>query len=283
MFTLKVENFKNEILNLSSDKRYSIIKVEGLNPPSATINTASITTSDGAFFNSSRIESRNLVLTIVLRKDIETSRINLYRFFRPKIKCKIYYKNGTRDVYIEGYVDKFEDDFFTQTQKVQISLMCYQPFFKAVHDLVVDLSVVLKEFEFPFDIENLGQEFSTIERTYECVLKNEGEVDNGLIIELRATGSVENPVIYNADTREFIGLNYTVLEGDLITINTNVGEKSVTLLRNGIKSNIINYIKKDSTWLKAYSGDNVYTYICDNNTEDLLSIKFIHTHQYLGV
>ena len=161
--------------------------------------------------------------------------------------------------------------------------MCYQPFFKAAHDLVIDLSVVLAAFEFPFDIESTGKEFSVLERKRECLLFNEGEVDNGLIIEIRATGTVFNPTIYNADTREFIGLNYTMINGDLITINTNVGEKSVTLLREGTNSNLINYLKKDSTWLMAYSGDNVYTYSSEEGTEDFLNIRFIHTHQYLGV
>ena len=262
---------------------WSVRGVSGLNPPNATMSIASITTNDGSILNNSRIESRNLVFNIMLDGNIESSRINLYKYFRVKQKCKIYYKNGLRDVYIEGYVESFEDDFFVQRQEAQISIMCYQPFFNAVNDLVVDLSVVLANFEFPFDIESTGKEFSTIERTHECVLTNEGDVDNGVIIEMRATGTVTNPIIYNAETREFIGLNYTMIAGDLITINTNVGEKSVKLQRNGIETNIINYLKKDSTWLKIFVGDNVYTYVCDDNTEDFLNIKFIHTHQYAGV
>ena len=283
MFTLKIENAKGEIIDLSSNSNYSVVGISGLNPPTAAMSTASIATTDGSILNNSRIESRNLVFNIILDGNIETSRINLYKYFRVKQKCKIYYKNGTRDVYIEGYVETFEDDFFVQRQEVQISVMCYQPFFKAAHDLVIDLSVILAAFEFPFDISSEGNEFSTIDRTYECVLINEGEVDSGLIIELRATGPVINPRIYNAETREFFGLNYTMQKGDLITINTNSGDKSVTLTRDGADSNIINYLQENSTWLKAYSGDNVYTYMCDEDSEDFLNIKFIHAHQYLGV
>lgn len=283
MFTLKIENAKGEVIDLSSNSNYAVVGVSGLNPPTATMSTASITTTDGSILNNSRIEARNLVFNIILDGNIESSRINLYKYFRVKQKCKIYYQNGTRDVYIEGYVESFEDDFFVQRQEVQISVMCYQPFFKAAHDLVVELSVILAAFEFPFDISSKGKEFSIINRTYECVLSNEGEVDNGLIIEMKATGPVINPSIYNADTREFIGLNYTMIEGDLITINTSPGDKSVTLTRAGENSNIINHLKENSAWLKAYSGDNVYTYICDEDSEDFLNIKFIHTHQYLGV
>lgn len=283
MFTLKIENAKGEVLDLSSNSNYAVVGISGLNPPTATMSTASITTTDGSILNNSRIEARNIVFNIILDGNVESSRINLYKYFRVKQKCKIYYKNGTRDVYIEGYVETFEDDFFAQRQEVQISVMCYQPFFKAAHDLVVDLSVILAAFEFPFAINSEGKEFSVIDRTYECVLTNEGEIDSGLIIELKAIGSVINPRIYNAETREFFGLNYTMIAGDLITINTNPGDKSVTLTRDGVDSNIINYLIENSTWLKAYSGDNVYTYMCDEDSEDFLNIKFIHAHQYLGV
>lgn len=283
MFTLKIENAKGEIIDLSSNSNYSVVGISGLNPPTSTMSTASITTNDGSILNNARIESRNLVFNIILEGNIESARINLYKYFRVKQKCKIYYKNGSRDVYIEGYVENFEDDFFVQRQEVQISVMCYQPFFNAAQDLVIDLSVILAAFEFPFDIASTGKEFSTIDRTYECLLINEGEVDNGLIIEMRATGTVKNPIIYNSDTREFIGLNYTMAKSDLITINTNPGEKSVILTRNGIESNLINYLKKDSSWLKSYSGDNLYTYTCEDDSADFLNIKFIHTHQYLGV
>lgn len=283
MFTLKVENARGEILDLSSNSNYSIVGISGLNPPTAEMFTSSIVTSDGSVLNNTRIESRNLVLNIVLNGNIEASRINLYKYFRVKQKCKIYYKNGARDVYIEGYVESFEDDFFVQSQEVQISVICYQPFFNAASELVVDLSLTLANFEFPFAIEEAGREFSQKINTYECLLVNEGEVDNGLIVELRATGTVINPIIYNEDNGEFFGLNYTLQDGDLITINTNVGEKAVTLTRDGVNSNLINYLQQDSTWMKTVSGDNVFAFACEGDTEDFLHVKFIHTSQYLGV
>lgn len=283
MFTLKIENAKGDILNLSNNRNYSVVGISGLNPPTAEMFTSSIVTNDGSVLNNTRIESRNLVFNIVLNGDIESSRINLYKYFRVKQKCKIYYKNGLRDVYIEGYVENFEDDFFVQRQEVQISVICYQPFFNAANALVLDLSNVLSNFEFPFSIEDAGQEFSSVINTYECLLTNEGEVDNGLIIELRAVGTVINPLIYSEDTGEFFGLNFTLEDGDLITINTNVGSKAVTLLRDGIESNLINYLQQDSTWLKALSGDNIYAFACEGDTEDFLHVKFIHTSQYLGV
>ena len=117
-------------------------------------------------------------------------------------------------------------------------------------------------FEFPFSIEDTGQAFSERLNAFECLLVNEGEVDNGLILELRATGTVINPIIYNEENGEFFGLNYTLENGDLITINTNVGEKAVTLTRDGVNSNLINYLRQDSTWLKAVSGDNVFAFAC---------------------
>ena len=283
MFNLKIENAKGDVLDLSNHRNYAIVGISGLNPPTAEMFTSSIVTSDGAILNNSRIDARNLVFNIVLKNDIESSRVNLYRYFRVKQKCKIYYKNGARDVYIEGYVESFEDDFFTQMQEVQISILCYQPFFKAANDLVVDLSLTIANFEFPFSIEDPGQEISKKINTYECLLTNDGEVDTGLIIELRATGEVINPIIYNEDTGEFFGLDFTMQDGDLIKINTNSGEKEVSLMRDGVNSNLINYLQQDSIWLQAVSGDNIYAFACEGDTEDFLHVKFVHTSQYLGV
>ena len=123
MFTLKIENAKGEILDLSSNSNYSVVGISGLNPPGATLSTAAITTNDGSILNNSRIESRNLVFNIILNGNIESSRINLYKYFRVKQKCKIHYKNGSRNVYIEGYIETFEDDFFCTTSRG--SNFCY--------------------------------------------------------------------------------------------------------------------------------------------------------------
>lgn len=44
-------------------------------------------------------------------------------------------------------------------------------------------------------------------------------------IVFRAIGELTNPMLLNVNTREFIKLNYTMVAGDVVEINTSYGSK----------------------------------------------------------
>lgn len=282
MFDLTVENTQGKKLKLMNSADYAITQISGLNPPSATINNSVVGLNDGAKYNSSRVEVRNLVLTVNIKRYIESNRIKLYNYFKTKQWIKIYYKNKARKVYVEGYVESIECDLFTVNETMQISIICPQPYFKAVDDMIFDISQVLSLFEFPFSIENDGIEFSTYDKTLTASVVNAGDVETGVIIELSATGEVKNPVIYNAGTREFFKLEITMKTGDLIKINTNKGSKSIELTRNGVKQNIINSVGFGSSWFQLDVGDNLFTYDTTDGNE-YFYMKFYVSNCYEGV
>ena len=66
-----------------------------------------------------------------------------------------------------------------------------------------------------------------------------------------------------------------------IIINTNRGEKSVTLFKDGVETNIINKVYPSPAWFILQPGDNVFMYSAEN--PDLLQIVFKHFTQYEGV
>lgn len=144
------------------------------------------------------------------------------------------------------------------------------------------MASIIDLFEFPFSIENEGLEFSRIDKALTQNIYNAGDTETGLIIELSASGAVVNPTIYNADTREYFGLNITMQYGDLIRINTNVFNKKVELVRYGETRNIINNILKGNKWFKITPGDNLFTYQCESG-EEFLNFKFIYSNLYEGV
>lgn len=83
MYTLKIQNSAGELFELTHNRsQYSLIHVTGLTPPKANINTSAAGTIDGEFYNSARVNMRNIVLTIVIEGDIEANRQHLYRIFR---------------------------------------------------------------------------------------------------------------------------------------------------------------------------------------------------------
>lgn len=282
MYELKVKNDKGEVLNLSTSLSYNVYKITGLQPPKIAINSSVNATSDGSTVNSLRAGVRNIVLYMTLEGEVEKSRINLYRYFPLKRNITLYFKNGSRDVCIEAYVEVIECDLFTNKQIAQVSLLCPQPYFKAVDDIVSYFGDISALFEFPFSMSTQGVEISNITRNLRKSIINTGDVESGLIIDLHAIGEVVNPVIYDVFKRTHIKLMFTLIAGDHIVINTNAGAKSITLIRGGISSNIMGYMYPDSTWLTLAAGDNVFTSDCERGADNL-QLTFTASILYGGV
>ena len=282
MYTLIVENKRGEQLTLTSCDVCDVLRVDGLNPPPADINLSETATMDGATFKSSRISPRNIVILLNVKTPIEANRQKLYKFFRSKRWCRLYYTNDSRDVYIDGYVETFENDQFTNLQKPQISIICPKPFFKNRTENTVEFSETSDSFEFPFSITDEGTEMGIIEKVVTRLI-DAGEVETGAIISLVAgSDQILNPTIYNRTTQTYFGLDVDMSEGDLITISTIKGEKAVTLLRDGVTTNIIDKMSDGSTWLEFEPGENEISYGADVGASNL-KVSLTITQLYEGV
>ena len=80
MFEIWVENEKKEKLELTNSPYYESIKIEGLLPPQATINSTKVVNQDGEIFNSANVGTREIELTIKPAKIIY--------IFQIEKKCK---------------------------------------------------------------------------------------------------------------------------------------------------------------------------------------------------
>lgn len=281
MLVVKLENKYGEVLDLTNTTNYAV-KVTGLTPPAATINTTKVPTKDGVVFNSSSMDSRNIVLTIKPLQNIEHSRINLYKFIKSKQYIKLYFKNGIRDVYIDGYVEAVEGDLYENPQQLQVSIICPDPFFKDNKDMIVDFSNVTNAFEFPFTPIEEGVQISTLTIFEETNINNPSDDDCGAIFTLHANELVLEPIIYNRTTNEQFIIRYEMKDGDEIILNTKRGEKSLMLISEGVQTNIINCVGKGSKWLTLLSGDNVIAYTCAHGAE-VLNISVTLNPIYEGV
>lgn len=288
MFECKIENLRNNVLTLTQrESDFQVYDIQGLNPPKAQINVSKIAGIDGSKFNSSKLEERNIVLYIKLNGDIERNRILLYTYFPTREWCKFYYKNGCRDVYIEGYVETVEVTSFTSNEVMQVSIVCPNPYFKAAAEIVDDISKALARFKFPFSIKvDNPIPFSTIDSSKITDVYNNSETETGVIIEANVRGTVTSLEIKNTQTGESMKLNHSFIKHDIIIINTNKTEKSIKLIRNGVESNIFTSIRKGSTFFQLSLGDNYFSYLVNGNTTDddeLVHIVFRHNTLYRGV
>lgn len=276
MFVLKAENANNEIITLTSNEsNYVIESITGLNPPDAEIYTSNMAGFDGSRYKYSKLNERNVVITIRLQGDIAGNRILLYRYFKTKKYVKIYFKNELRDVYIEGYVEKIACDQFTKTEKMQISIICPNPYWKSVAVSDYDISLIYDNFEFAFSNGAKGATVGTADDTTDDAIEftkdvdsrdvtiyNESETETGLTIKLTALeNNISDIVIYSVYTGQFMKLNTTMSTDDVIVINTERGNKSI--IKNGT-DNLIDSLSFDSTWLEMEIGKNIFTYTSSN-------------------
>lgn len=285
MFICKVENTRNNILTLTQDEdNFQVLKITGLNPPKAQINTTKMATLDGKKFNSSTLNERNIVITVKLNGDVEKNRIRLYSFFRPKEWCEFYYKNSSRNVFIEAYTENVECDLFTDNETMQISLLCPEPYFKDVREIIDDISKILSKFEFPFSIDEDGIEFSTLDTSKITNVHNISEMDTGVIIDIDIYSHIEKLLIKNTSTGETLTLNYQFQSNDKVIINTNKGHKSIKLIRNAETINIFSAIEKGSAFFRLNIGDNFFSYLADDGENDsFVHIVFKRNTLYGGV
>lgn len=284
MFELQLENKNGLNLKLTqNESKYQVVSIDGFQPPSATINTSEVTNMDGAKYKSSFLNVRNIVLLVQLKGNVEENRLRLYEIASTNEYCKIYYKNNSRNIYCEGYVETIENDLFSNSQTVQVSILCPNPYLFELNQIYVDISKTFDNFEFPFAIEKNGVEFSTVLEEREVPVYNVGEVATGLEITLTVDGgTVLNPVIYNVITGEFLKLNTQINKGEVITINTNTSKKSIKKYVDGKEQNIINTLARGSTWHKLKVGTNVFTYGAEIG-EIGLHVSFDYNNLYKGV
>lgn len=282
-FTLILENSSGDRIDMTTTaNQYMTSKISGLHPPPGTVSTSSYAGMDGSYLNNAFIEKRNLVISFEMRGvGIEKRRHALYRVVKPSRYIKVFYKTSNIDVYTEGYVETCEIDNFTNEINGQISILCPDPYWYSSSAIHACYSCVSGGFIFPFPQSDEPFVLGSYSTTDNIVINNDGD-ETGFIIQIEAVDTATTPTIYNADTGEYLQIKGEIQRGDIITISTKTGNKTVTLTRNGVDSNIINQLVAGSTWLTLREGLNTFHVQAVRNVKNL-KITLMHTNAYLGV
>lgn len=256
-------------LNLMKSRGYTVTKVEGMEPPKATINTSGNALRDGATFNSAKLGVRNIVIELTFEEPVERNRIALYDFVKVKSKHTIRLTNGERDVTIEGYCESIEIGYFDEREGAQISFICPRPYLTAAAETHIMFSSTEGLFEFPFSITAEGTEFGYRLLADEVPIYNGGDLATGFVATITATGTCINPTIYNTETGGYMKFEITLQAGDVLTVSTITGEKYVELLSGGTRTNALNSLDKTSEWLVLEDGDNIYLITAEQYPENI--------------
>jgi hypothetical protein len=265
---------------------FIIKSIDGLGPSSATVNFTELATNDGAIDNSARINYRNITLSLQFLENptIESMRLLTYKYFPIKQTITFLIETDTRICETSGRVESNEPDIFSKEEGCKISILCPDPYFYSAGENGDNTTVFYGTepiFEFPFENESIKEatiEFGNIVNRTEGVVYYEGDAETGITIYIHAIGEAKGLAIYNTGTREVMKLDDTKIEaltgsgivsGDEITINTSKGKKSITLLREGVSTNILNALSKPINWFQLSKGDNVFAYIAESGLSNL--------------
>lgn len=284
MFNMILENKDGKQLTFGAGSPFTIAEFKGLNPPSATINTNTTATLDGGMYNSSKLQMRSINIAFAIETDAEANRLTVYSVIQPKMPLRIYYQSELLDVFIDGYVESLEVPHFDKKQIVTASILCPFPYLKGAQEVVNELSSVTPLFHFPFaSTADKELVFGEIDTLTSVELENAGSVQTGLTIEIYAKRPVSDPIIFNYITKEFMSIDIDMETGDLITITTGQGNKAITLMRDGVATNIYNLLSKNSTWLQLDIGGGVFVYEVGEGTVTSVDITFRHYDLFEGV
>lgn len=293
IYSFAVTNYLGDRIKLELGRPdisgFLIKSVTGLGPVKANVNTTEVVTNDGSMFNSARLSQRNIVFQLafvdtIYGETIEDVRQKSYKYFPAKKSVEIVIETDNRYVKIKGYVESNEPDIFSSQEGTQISIICPDPYFYSADEdgnNVTDFYTIDPVFEFPFSNESLTEPllvFGEIQIKTEGVITYHGDSEIGVVIYIHAIGKATNINIYNTETREVMSINTDRLEqltgkglvaSDDIVINTAKGEKSITLVREGVSYNILNCLDKNTDWFSLSKGDNIFAFTAETGVTNL--------------
>lgn len=284
MFDFELENASGNIVNINDGVKYIVVPpVSGLNPPSATLFMSKSPNGKGSKHNGSTLDERPVLITIKILGDIEKNRNALYEWIDTEQYIKIRYRNGVKNVYIEGIVQDCPIDLFTDNEVVSLSVTCGDPYWKELQDIVTEISALLKQFIFPFAIDNYGEPFSTLRESNTTNVFNSG-AETGLKISVKAVKAIKNLMIYDAnDTTRILKINGTIPEDYTLEIDTESSPKTIKAKTpEGKFVNYMRYVSGRPTWFTLRKGHNLFGYSAETGeSEAEVTISF--TNKYLGV
>ena len=284
MFEIILENAAGDQLTFSQNSPFTVTEIQGLNPPPSTINTSQIALMDGAKFNSSKMNMRTLNVAFAIEYQAAKNRLEVFKVLKSKQWVKFYYNGQYRQVFIEGYIESIDISYFEMKQIVTCAIICPSPYFKEAQEIVDQLRTIVSAFHFPFSSTAEPQlVFSYISNDLGITIDNDGDVECGMVIQLYAKAAVSDPKIFNYITQDYIGLDIDMQVADLITIDTRQGQKSATLLRSGVETNIFNNVLQGSTWLQLEANGSTFVYEVGTGNAADLDVSFSHYNLYEGV
>lgn len=284
----KNENDIEVEFNYSEDADFFLVSLEGVYSVSNNVVTSENTMTDGSTYQGSTTKQRNIVITAQIDNDYQKRRDLLYKCFKPKSTGTFTYIENDEKRAIDYKVEDLDIAEKGVIRNITISLICPDPFFKDMEDVIVSMAGWQPCFEWPHEFKKEKEPFG--ERIAEIIktVDNDSAADNiGIEILMEASGAVVNPALYHVEEDEFIkvgtaGHPLSLAAGEMVKITTGTNDKNVYLISNGKTTKINEYLDEDSEFIQLVSGSNTFKYDADSGI-NYLNVTISYRFRYLGV
>ncbi len=274
--------------NYNEDADFFLVSLEGVYSVSNNVVTSENTMTDGSTYQGSTTKQRNIVITAFIDGDYQKRRDLLYKCFKPKSTGSFTYIEGDEKRTIDYKVEEIDIAETGVIRNAVISLICPDPFFKDLNDIVVTMAGWKRSFTWPHEFtaekEPFGERIAEIIKTVE----NDSAADNiGIEILMQASGAVTNPALYHVEQDEHIKVGTAdhalqLAAGEVVKITTGTNNKNVYLISNGQETKINEYLDEDSEFIQLTSGSNTFKYDADAGI-NYLNVTISYRFRYLGV
>lgn len=250
---------------------FELREVQGLDPVKATIVTTSFAQLDGTQYQSSKRESRNILIRLGLEPDFVTTTVKdlrktLYSWFMPKTMVTMTLYDDDEEeptVTISGRVESNEAPLFQQEPEANISVICFDSDFK-------DLG----------SVEITG---NSVADTTETLVAYTGTVEAGIVFTFSPDRDISEFTIYHRTPDGSTKQSNFAVElhaGDLVTLTTTPGNKAVTLTRSGTVTSILYGMPAPRYWVELSPGDNYIRIFAEG---DGIPFDITYTNRYGGL
>lgn len=237
---------------MPNDDPVQIRSIDGLGPVKAELASTAFASGRGELFQGSSVGKRNVVLNLGLNPNwidqtLATLRQRLYAYFLPESWTKLrFFSDHMVTVDIEGIVESFEPNMFSEDPEIQVSILCHKPDF--------------------IDIDATIYEGIVDDGTAELEYVYAGTVNTGF--EIRVDGSVDNPSYSGNFTirnrapevnQDFLIEGVLVDTTKYFKLSTvrNAKRAQVIAKGDGAATNILSKVTSASVWPEIRPGTNL--------------------------
>lgn len=276
-------NYNNGVI-LTAAEPFVLSTAKGMGGVETSIISSSVVGMQGSYYQGNKISSRQVQCTVYVdgksREDMYRQRCRLIGLLTPTNELgTLYYSNDYISVKTSA-IPSVPPDFSERIRnynKADITFWCPLPEWISLNSKTESVGYVDGvSFEFPFQFPISF-----------AMLKNQLIIDyhgtSPAPVEIVVSGPATNPSLKNATTGKTIALlGKTLEEDEKLVINTERGNKSVKLIRNGQKEDAFQYINPQSVFWDLMPGKNHIVYNSSDGSV-LTKMDISYSERYSGV